>query len=84
MGALEGYNTPNDVDVKHLLYDKVRALIDRFEAEKGTIICRELLGLEKGQFEPVPAVRTSEYYTKRPCADLVYTAAEIVEKAYFK
>ena len=84
MGALKGYDKPNDLVIKRELYDKVRALIDQFEEQKGSLLCREFLGLKKGEFEPVPSERTPEYYKNRPCGELVYQAARILEDAYFK
>ena len=51
---------------------------ERFRAENGAIVCRELLGLACRKEEPVPAERTAEYYKKRPCVELVACAARIV------
>ena len=50
----------------------------------GTMICRELLGLEeKSEFKDTsPESRTKEYYQKRPCVELVQEAAAILEE-YF-
>ena len=50
------------------------------EEKEGSIICRELLGLEKGEDLGEPAVRTEEYYRSRPCVGACRTAAEIAEK----
>ena len=49
-----------------------------FIEKNGSIVCKELLGLPGAQ-SPTPEKRTHEYYKKRPCADLVYMAAEIAE-----
>ena len=51
-----------------------------FEEKEGSLICRELLGLKKGQDLEEPAVRTEEYYRSRPCVGACRTAAEIAEK----
>lgn len=65
---------------KKAAYEKVRAFSEKFKRKNGSIVCRELLGLEKGAFDsPVPSERTAEYYKKRPCAELVFDAAEILE-----
>ena len=52
----------------------------KFREENGSIICRELLGLEEKTSDPSPEKRTETYYKKRPCAELVYCAAQIAEK----
>lgn len=59
------------------------ALVQEFAAayrkENGSIVCRELLGLQDAVREnPAPSDRTPEYYKKRPCAKLVNMAATIV------
>ena len=62
-------------------YSLVQELARRFIDQNGSINCGELLtgvGIAE-QTSPVPEERTKEYYKKRPCADLVYDAAQIVE-----
>ena len=36
----------------------IRHIAEEFERQKGTVVCRELLGIEKGEDLPEPAVRT--------------------------
>ena len=43
-------------------------------------VCRDLLGLDAGKDNPVPELRTVEYYQKRPCAELVAMAADIMNQ----
>ena len=43
------------------------------------MICRELLGLAKGEDLEEPAVRTEEYYQSRPCVGACRKAAELLE-----
>ena len=53
-----------------------------FKQQNGSIICRELLegvGCSGKCQGSVPEDRTAAYYKKRPCAELVYIAAKIVE-----
>lgn len=65
---------------KKRAYEKVREFSEAFKKRNRSIVCRELLGLEKGTSESAePSERTAEYYKKRPCADLVFDAAEILE-----
>ena len=52
----------------------------KFKEENGSIICRELLEVGDEKETHVPEDRTKEYYKKRPCAQLVETAAKIAEE----
>lgn len=63
------------------IYVRVQEVAGKFREENGSVVCRELLGLEGGkELSPVPEARTQAYYKKRPCAELVGTAADILEK----
>jgi C_GCAxxG_C_C family probable redox protein len=79
IGLTDGYDTPDD-EKKKALYSKVQKLVMDFQECRGSIICRELLGLEQKHDQPTPSKRTKEYYAERPCADLCATAATIFEK----
>ena len=79
LGALEGYDNPKDNTGKTGLYEDVQLLAERFEKENGSIICRNLLGLKEGRENPVPEERSEEYYRRRPCAEMVRSAAEILD-----
>lgn len=76
LGCLYGKYSPDDAEAKKQQYADVQVLAHKFEEINGSIICRELLGLE-GKSVPTPEKRTSEYYKKRPCKDMVGDAAEI-------
>lgn len=78
-GALYGYDQPKDPEAKKVHYARIQELAARFKAETGTIICRELLGLEGKDNSPVPSERTPEYYKKRPCGEMIALAAGIME-----
>lgn len=60
-------------------YEVVQQFAEKFRAENGSLICAELLGLSTTaahrdtQAEP----RTDLYYKKRPCVEMVETAARI-------
>ncbi|MCM1106465.1 MAG: C-GCAxxG-C-C family protein [Blautia sp.] len=79
-GMLYGYHEPKDFEGKKELYAKVQELAGRFEAQNGSIVCRELLGLDHRRDVPEPSKRTEEYYKKRPCKELIGSAAELLEK----
>ena len=80
LGALYGYDeTAEDDGRKKQLYKDVQALAEKFKQENGSIICRELLGLDiKGKDNPTPEERTEKYYKKRPCSELCRYAADLV------
>lgn len=78
-GALYGYDDPKDMQAKKEHYARIQELAAKFKARNGSIICRELLGLEGRDSSPNPSARTEEYYKKRPCADMIAAAAELME-----
>ena len=79
-GILKGYTEPNNDVVKADHYKLIQDLAAEFKLKHGTIICRELLGLEGTEFSPIPSARTDEYYKERPCEEFIKCAAEIVEE----
>ena len=80
LSQLYGYSDPKDTAAKKDLYEKIRDLAAKFKADNGSIICRELLGLEKMELSAAPEPRTPEYYKKRPCPELCRYAANILEE----
>ena len=78
LGILYGYDDPQADTVKMQLYTEVQALAEDFKKESGSIICRELL--ENPPSDPNPSPRTAEYYAMRPCEQMVYTAARLMEE----
>ena len=78
-GVLYGYDKPDAQLEKTEHYKRIQELASHFREENGSIICRELLGLKQGWDEPVPELRTAEYYKKRPCVKMVGDAARILE-----
>ena len=79
IGALSGYTDISGKAEKAEHYARIQELANRFKAENGYIVCRELLGLDGKAQSPVPESRTPEYYKKRPCAEYCECAAEILE-----
>lgn len=79
-GLFFGYYAPTDDAQKKELYALIQELAHRFTERNNSIICRELLGLDHQKDDAAPSTRTAEYYKKRPCADLVADAAEILEE----
>ena len=82
-GMETGCADVTNVEGKTANYQMVQALAAQFKEANGSLICRELLGLAKmPPKSPVPEARTAQYYQKRPCADIVRTAAEILEQTF--
>jgi C_GCAxxG_C_C family probable redox protein len=79
VGLKYGYASPTDSEAKAEHYRLIQDLAAHFKAENDSIICRELLGLTVEKDSPVPEARTAAYYQKRPCTELVASAAEIMD-----
>ncbi len=79
-GLLYGYTEPSDLNGKAEHYARIRYLADQFRDRNKFIVCRELLGEKKAPDSFVPEARTEAYYKKRPCAELIGDAAEILEE----
>lgn len=64
------------------MYALVQEFVKRFKEKNGSVICGELLtGAHiKADTSPNPEERTPEYYKKRPCPDLIYDAALVLEE----
>ena len=79
-GLLYGYDGPETGQVKADHYSRIQELAHRFEEKHGSIVCREMLGLSLRHDVPTPEARTEEYYKKRPCAEIIGDAAEILDQ----
>jgi len=85
LGIVCGYSDPGDKEAKKKHYERIRFFAEQFREAEGSIICAELL--RKGSTDPEqiaaggdPEERTAEYYRKRPCPELVYRAALILDE----
>ena len=74
---LYGYDSKDDNETKMAHYKRIQDLAGQFREKSGSIVCREIL--KNPPSDPAPSPRTAEYYASRPCARMVYTAAEILE-----
>ena len=71
----------NGDDEKSQLYKNVQSLAEKFKADNGSIICRDLLGLRiNGKDDPTPQKRTAQYYKSRPCSELCRYAADLIDE----
>ncbi len=82
-GFLDGYTSKSDDLIKQKTYETVQELIGEFEKRYNTTSCKALLG-GKCDNSPVPTKRTNEFYTTRPCLEIIGFCAEILEKHYLK
>jgi C_GCAxxG_C_C family probable redox protein len=81
LGLAMGNSDAKDGSTKKNVYKSVQELAEKFKQDNSSIICRELLGLQKANKESyVPSERTKEYYKKRPCPELCKYAADILEE----
>lgn len=79
-GVLYGYDSPEAVGEKAEHYARIQKLANEFKEYTGSIVCRELLGLEQKSDLPIPEKRTASYYQKRPCEQMVGLAAAVMER----
>ncbi len=82
-GFLSPAEDPSNMQQRRDNYALVQKFAARFKEQKGSIICREILGLRKQEpgapmESPMPSARTPEYYKTRPCTATVGLAAKIV------
>lgn len=79
-GLKEGNADPEDEEAKAHIYGLVRRMSRQFKEKQGSIICRELLGIEGMEESAKPSVRTAEFYALRPCGKFISDAAKIIEE----
>lgn len=87
VGCLYGYDEVKNPELKKEHYKRVQELAEAFKKatkgiskSDGSIVCRELLGLNKDENSDfTPTERTPEFYRKRPCGEIIGTAAEILD-----
>ena len=77
LSYLYGYDDPKADEEKKQLYTDVQGLAAKFQAQCGSILCRDLL--DNPPSDPNPSPRTAQYYKDRPCARFVMTAAELMD-----
>ena len=80
-GFISPADVPADMAARKANYAIVQEFAEKFRnANGGSIVCRELLGLDKTSKaeSPAPSQRTDEYYRKRPCVQIIGEAARII------
>ena len=80
-GMLTGQTEGKDQSAKKKNYDVVQLLAEEFKKEnRGTYICRELLGIPGPSENHVPEKRTEHYKKTRPCEEIVRQAALMMDE----
>lgn len=79
-GLESGYCSNNNDEEKAKHYELIQKLAKEFKERNGSIICRELLGLNEENSSPIPSKRTEQYYKERPCEKFVADACIIFDK----
>jgi C_GCAxxG_C_C family probable redox protein len=79
-GLHAGGYPPDDLSAKKALYDLVKRMTREFRKQHGTLNCRELLEQAGCVAAPDPSERSAAYYAARPCARLIASAADIIER----
>ena len=77
-GTLRGYGAADAGEAKTATYAAIQEMAARFRGQTGSIVCRELLGLDRPEGTPQAEARTPDYYRKRPCPELVALAADVL------
>lgn len=77
-GLLYGTTDTATQEEKAAHYARIQALAAAFREKHGTILCRELLGIDANG-NPTPDARTPEYYKSRPCSQICYDAAQVLD-----
>lgn len=80
-GFISPATNPENMAERTANYALVQRFAAEFKKERGSIVCRELLGIRKEaarQEPPKPSERTPQYYHARPCVVNVGLAARIV------
>lgn len=80
-GFIKPATDPKNMAERTANYAMVQDFAAAFKKERGSIVCRELLGIragEAGKEAPKPSDRTPQFYHARPCVINVGLAARIV------
>jgi C_GCAxxG_C_C family probable redox protein len=79
IGLKYGKFREDDEAAKEKTYALAQELARRFQERNGTVVCRELLGLEIGTHEGAKMFKEKGYHASR-CTKYVRDAAEIAEE----
>lgn len=78
LGALEGYESPEELEQKKRVYARVQTMHAALMDECGSSNCAELLKSADVAAKAEPSPCTPEYYRTRPCVRYVEACARIL------
>lgn len=79
LGLKFGHSRANDNDEKKNAYHIAEDFMDRFIMEKGTVVCRELLGYDLTKPEDMEKIKGLNLF-KSTCPEMIRCATSIVEQ----
>lgn len=79
LGLKYGHCHAQDMEEKASAYEIADDFMNRFIAEKGTVVCRELLGYDLTKSEDMKVIKEKNLF-KTTCPEMIRCAAEIVEQ----
>lgn len=83
-GMETGNIDPKNTEAKQKNYEMVRYLVNEFKKENGSIICRELIGLDGiDEGARIQERIDGGYYAKKPCLEFIADAVRIIEKQFY-
>ncbi|MDR3112821.1 MAG: C-GCAxxG-C-C family protein [Endomicrobium sp.] len=81
-GLKRGYSDAKNPEEKKRLYALIKELSDKFKAENGSIVCKELLRLQNKDTlieKTCLDASNDKSYKKRSCAEITAFAAELLQ-----
>ena len=79
IGLLYGHSDGNDLDSKAKAYALSEEYMNRFIKENGSVVCRELLGLDLSKLDEMAIIREQDlFHTK--CPEMIRSAADILDE----
>lgn len=82
IGMKHAKTRKDDDNGRELAYALAQELMDAFRERNGTLLCRELLGVDVGTPEGMSEVRERDLF-RTVCPKFVRDASEILEKGLF-
>ena len=79
LGLKYGHCNSEDMEEKGRAYKISEDFMNRFIAEKGTVVCRELLGYDLSKTEDMEKIKEWNLF-KTTCPEMIRCATEIVDE----
>lgn len=79
LGLKYGHSHAEDIEEKGKAYQIAEDFMNRFIAEKGTVVCRELLGYDVSKKEDVAKIKELNLF-KTTCPEMIKCATAMVEQ----